>query len=534
MQEGDKVSRTNAKNAALTIFAIGVFMGGLDNGIMSSALTTLIHSFSVSASWGAWIITIYTLGLAVSVPIMAKLSDRYGRKRMFLISITLFGIGSMLVALSDNFTMLLISRVIQSLGGGGIFPIANGYIVATVPKERQGRALGMVGGMNGMSAILGPNIGSFILGLTHDWHWLFWINVPIALLLVIFGLRGITESKSSAKGRLDTFGIILLSIGMLGLMYGLTNLNGANIMSSLQSPHVYGFVLGGVLLLALLLWYEVRVDRRGDDPLIPMSLLRNPAARWTLAVGLASGLILSSVIFLPAYVQTVLGWSANHAGYWYTPMALFSGVGAMGGGAFMDKRGPIVTLAFGSVAAAIGSALFPLWVTSTWQMVIASSIVGLGVGTMLGAPLNFLITERVPNDKSTALGILSLVREVGLTLGPTIFAGFLTRSMSQFPQVVLKNLQGIGVSPASIPPSEMSRMKGVESFGNLSQQIQKIPSAPIRNAILQALHDVSNLGFGHLYWAAFVISACSLLFVLMAWLYRRSGAKKSSVLPAQS
>lgn len=496
-------------------------MGGLDNGIMSSALTTLIHSFGVSASWGAWIITIYTLGLAVSVPIMAKLSDRFGRKRMFLISIVLFGLGSMSVALSHSFTFLLISRVLQSLGGGGIFPIANGYIVATIPVERQGRALGMVGGMNGISAILGPNIGAFILGLTHDWHWLFWINVPIALLLVIFGARGIEESKSPVKGRLDFLGIVALSIGMLGLMYGLTNLKGANILQSLSSPSVYGYVLVGIVLLLFLLWYENRVDKRGDDPLVPMSLLRRPELRWTLAVGFTSGMILSSVIFLPAYVQTVLGWPASQAGYWYTPMALLSGVGAMGGGAFMDKRGPITTLSFGFLTAAIGSALFPLWVTNTWQMVIASSLVGLGVGITLGAPLNFLITERVPDNKSTALGILSLVREVGLTLGPTILAGFITRSMSQFPQAVMDNLKSAGIPVNNIPASELARMKGVQSFGNLTDQIQQIPSAPIRNAILKALHDVSTLGFGHLYWVAFVISALSLVFVAIAAAYRR-------------
>ncbi len=513
--------RTNKQGIALTIFAIGVFMGGLDNGIMSSALTTLIHSFKVSASWGAWIITIYTLGLAVSVPIMAKLSDRYGRKRMFLISIVLFGLGSMSVALSQNFTVLLLSRVLQSLGGGGIFPIANGYIVATIPVERQGRALGMVGGMNGISAILGPNIGSLILGVTNDWHWLFWINVPIALFLVIFGQRGIEESKASAKGRLDFLGIVLLSIGMLGVMYGLTNLNGANFLQSLVSPSVYGYVLVGLCLLFILLGYENKIDKQGKDSLVPMSLLRRPELRWTLAVGLTSGLILSSVIFLPAYVQTILGWSASQAGYWYTPMALFSGVGAMGGGAFMDRKGPIVTLAFGSLAAALGSILFPLWVTTTWQMVIASSLIGLGVGVTLGAPLNFMITEHVQNNKSTALGILSLVREVGLTLGPTIFAGFLTRSMSQFPQQVITNMRSIGISANQIPTSEMARMKGMESFGNLATEIHQIPSIPIQNAILKALHTVSNLGFNQLYFAAFVICAFSLVFILIAGSYRR-------------
>src|SRR5690625_2876399 len=104
----------------ITLFTIGVFMAGLDNGIISTALTTINESFGVSPSWGAWSITLYTLGIAISVPIIGKFSDRYGRKRLFIIEITLFGIGSLLVALSPNFIFLLIARFIQAIGGGGI------------------------------------------------------------------------------------------------------------------------------------------------------------------------------------------------------------------------------------------------------------------------------------------------------------------------------------------------------------------------------------------------------------------------------
>ncbi len=496
-------------------------MGGLDNGIMSSALTTLIHSFQVSANWGAWIVTIYTLGLAVSVPIMAKLSDRYGRKRMFLISIALFGFGSMSVALSHNFTILLISRVVQSLGGGGIFPIASGYIVSTVPVERQGRALGMVGGMSGISAIIGPDIGSGLLSLTHDWHWLFWINVPIAILLIILGQRGIEKHPVETRSRLDFGGLVLLSLGVLGLMYGLTNLKSADILHSLGSPDVYGYVVAGVVLLAALLIYEGRVDSTGGDSLVPMSLLRRVELRWTLAVGFVSGLLLSSVIFLPAYVQTVLGWPSSQAGFWYTPMALFSGVGAMGGGRFMDRRGPIATLVFGIAAAAIGSLLFPLWVTTTWQMVIASSLIGLGVGITLAAPLNFMITERVPENKSTALGILSLVREIGMTLGPALFAGFLTRAFARFPSQLSDNLKAVGISPAQVPSSQLAQMNGIQSFGNLAQQVHRIPNVPVQNALLKTIKDVSTTGFDNLYWAALAVSILGLAFVAIAGLYRR-------------
>ncbi len=516
----------NKQGIALTLFAIGVFMGGLDNGIMSSALTTIISSFGVNANWGSWVVTIYTLGLAVSIPIMAKLSDDYGRKRMFIIGVSLFGVGSMLVALSHSFTMILISRVIQALGGGGIFPIANGYIVSSFPLDKQGKALGMVGGMNGIAAILGPNIGSLILGVTHnDWHWLFWINVPIALLLVIFSMRSIKENKSSANSGLDFIGIVTLSLAMLSLMYSLTNLKGANLGASMSHPQFYAFFVVGVVLLVALLFIENAIARRGKDPLIPMQLFRRTELRWTLLIGLTSGLTLASVIFLPAFNQIILGWPSSQAGYWYTPMALASGVGAMGGGAFMDKRGPIGTLIIGMIAAAIGALLFPLWVHHTWQMVIASAFIGFGVGVTLGAPINFLITENVPDSKSTALGILSLTRTAGMTLGPTVFAGFLSRAMAKFPTLLMKNLSSAGIPPSSIPQSELAKMNAVESFGNINSQVQQIPAPSVRNAILNAIHTVAQQGFNHLYYATLVIALASLVIIAITSYYRSKAMK---------
>src|SRR5690625_301234 len=144
----------------ITLFTIGVFMAGLDNGIISTALTTIYESFQVSPSWGAWSITIYTLGIAISVPIVGKLSDNYGRRRLFLIEIFLFGLGSLLVALSPNFTFLLVARFIQAIGGGGIFIIGSSHVLATLPKKSQGKALGLLGSMHDLSAVIGPNLGA--------------------------------------------------------------------------------------------------------------------------------------------------------------------------------------------------------------------------------------------------------------------------------------------------------------------------------------------------------------------------------------
>lgn len=467
----------------ITLFSIGVFMGGLDNGIMSSALTSIVNGFGVSATWGAWSITIYTLALAVSIPVMAKLSDRYGRKRLFLIGVTLFGIGSSMVALSHFFGLFLFSRLVQGFGGGGIFPIATGYITSTIPRERQGRALGMVGGMNGIAAILGPNIGSLILGATHDWHWLFWINVPIAAALLLFGVLFIAENRSEKVGKFDFLGATLLSAAILSVMYGLTHLQNGSLTSTIAEPGFFGFFGGGLILFVILLFVEKQIKQSGGDPFIPIQLLGRKEIRWTLLVGLASGLILASVIFLPAFNQLVLGWPASQSGYLYTPMALASGVGAMGGGAFMDKRGPIATLFIGMISAFVGAILFPLWVNSTGEMIVASALLGFGVGLTLAAPLNFLMTRDAKGYEASSLGMLSLVRQIGLTIGPILYADFLSRSLAAMPNQMSPNVSKLGAS------------------------------------MVTALHDAAKSGFAGIFMTTAVIAllSCIALFFLRSY-----------------
>lgn len=229
-------NKSSGGSWALTLFCIGVLMAALDNGIISAALTTINSSFDVSANWGAWGVTIYTLGLAISIPIVGKISDRYGRKKLFIVEVALFGLGSLLVALSPNFAFYIVARFIQAMGGGGIFIIGSSHVLSTFPVEKQGKALGILGGMNGIGAILGPNLGSVILDLTGNWHYLFLINVPIAVVLMILGIYKIQETKEPAVGKLDLLGTILLSLAVLSIMYGLTNIEGVSIIDSLLTP----------------------------------------------------------------------------------------------------------------------------------------------------------------------------------------------------------------------------------------------------------------------------------------------------------
>ena len=522
----EKNKNTSSTTWALILFTIGVFMAALDNGIVSAALQTINTSFDVPDNWGAWGVTIYTLGLAISVPIVGKLSDKYGRKKLFIIEISLFALGSFLIAISPNFTFYLISRFIQAMGGGGIFIIGSSYVLSTFPLEKQGKALGLLGAMNGVGAVLGPNIGSFILDLTGNWHYLFLINVPIAIVLVLLGIFKIKESKEPSSKKLDFFGTVLLSFAILGIMYGITNLDGVNLVESFMQPEVYGFILAGVLVFIALLFHEKRLEGKGGDPILPFTLLSKAPYLVTLLIGSLSGALLASMIFVPSFASTILGISESSSGYWMTPLALASGVGAALGGVLADKKGPVFAVAVSGIISFVGFLLFAEWANDGFSFIIASIVAGCGIGVLLGAPLNMLATEKTQNAKGSSLATLSLMRTIGMTLAPTIFAGFLARSYNkvpdlfetEFPDVLQKNLEAAGIDESQMAMAEqMAQSTSGMDMNSLMASIEKIPDEGIRNVIEQSVSDITTMagqsGFSLMYVSAAVMAALILILV---------------------
>ncbi|MBU8580697.1 MFS transporter [Bacillus paralicheniformis] len=502
---------------AVLLFTIGVFMAALDNGIISAALTTINDSFQVSPSWGAWGITLYTLGLAVSVPIVGKLSDRYGRKKLFIIEVLLFGAGSLLVALSQNFPMFLLARLIQSLGGGGIFIIGSSHILTALPKEKQGTALGLLGAMNGIAAVLGPNIGSFILDMTGSWHWLFLINLPIAAVLIILSVPLMKETKGGTQKPLDLAGTVMLSLGILAVMYGITNINGQHMSAVLSDPKVYCFLLIGCALFAGLIFYEKRIELKGGDPILAYSLLKNKVFQWTLFIGFLSGGLLAAVIFIPAYAEQYLHVAPEKAGYWMTPLALASGIGAGLGGMLADRKGPVKAAWLSGIISFAGFLLLSVWVTEKWEFVLASIIAGVGFGFLLGAPLNMLVSEAAKQDYGTALGTLSLVRQMGMTLAPALYAGYITAGYENIGTHIKQKLNDAGM-----PIKEFTG--GESDVSRLNESLSQIPDPKVKDIISEAIHESVGTGFFNLYFTAAVLSLAVIASVSILSLYRKKQA----------
>ena len=540
-----KEKSSSSQTWALLLFSIGVFMAQLDNGIISSALTTINRDFDVSANWGTWGITIYTLGLSISLPIVGKLSDRFGRKKLFFVEIFLFGLGSLLVALSPSFSFYLFARLLQSLGGGGIFIIGSSHILSTVPAAKQAQYLGMLGGMSGIASVLGPNVGSFLLDLTGKWHVLFLINVPIAIFLLVFGILKLTESSDPSPGRLDLVGTIILSVGILCLMLGLTNID-VDVLESLQRTDVWAYLLGGIVLIAILLFYEGRLERKQNgDPILPMKLIRQPRYLIVLLIGTLSGGMLAAMIYIPAYTEQVLGIAAEKSGYWMTPLALASGVGAGMGGVLVAKRGPIFTVIASGLITAIGFALFPLWLEVKWQFIVASAVGGVGIGVILGAPLNILATEGLTKDKGTALASLSLLRQIGMTLAPTIYAGFLARAFNNmgtlfkedFPDILQRNLDAVELSAeaqAELGAIGRQMASGAASMSEteMAEVVNSIQDPTLKAVIEDSVAEVTKIaaqnGFDGMYTTAAIIGVAVVAAALILMPLRRRFQKRQA------
>jgi len=483
----------------IILFTIGVFMAGLDNGIISAALTTIYNSFHVSPSWGAWSVTIYTLGVAVSVPIIGKLSDKYGRKRLFIVEVLLFGLGSLLVALSPTFTMLLISRLIQAIGGGGIFIIANSYILATLPKDKQGKMLGMIGGMHGLSAIVGPNVGALILRLTGMWEWMFLINIPIAAFLLFMAVRTMPETKADTTQPLDLIGAVYITIAVLAFMYGITNIDGLALKESILSVTVFPYLLAGLFLFIYFLRYEKRLEARCGDPIVAYSLLRGRAFQLTMVLGFLAGAFLSSIIFIPSYVQQVLQVSAENAGFWLTPLAFASAVGAGLGGVLTDRIGSVRTVFLAGLFGLSGFFLFYIADQSLFSFLCASTLAGIGLGFLLGAPLNALVGEFARGDQyGSALGALSLMRQIGLALFPTIFASFVSGSVMRIEPTIQAHVEEDVIS---LPDVESG-----EGYGEIISAIEKIIDPFMQEQLLAIVRSVMHTGFKQMFFTAIIVS----------------------------
>lgn len=515
------VKRPSSKSLGFAVLLVGVFMAALDNGIISAALTTINSSFDVSATAGSWGITLYTLGLAVATPIVGKLADRYGRKKLFLIEVIIFTIGSLGVALSPNFELFLAARLLQSFGGGGIFIIASSHVLSTYAKDVQGSKLGLLGGMNGIASVVGPNIGSFLMDLTGSWHWLFLINVPIGVLLVIFGYTALQETKTEVLSKIDFLGISLLSFSILSVMFAVNNLGSGGLFNW----STLGLLILGVIIFAVLIAVEKRNEQTQKvDAILPYHLLRKTTYAVTMFMGMLSGVFIGSVIFIPSFAEQILGITAAKSGYWMTPLALASGIGAAGGGFFVDKKGPVKTLIYSGLISIIGFGGLALFTDTKLTFIVFSVIAGIGFGFTLGAPLTLLTSNAAGEQKGSAIGTLSVARQIGLTISPIVFAAFIQRGFSKLGSLIPEKLAAHGIDPNAVLEGAVKQVSG-SNYADVQQSIAQIPDREVQDALHEAFQAAVHAAYQPIYLTT---AGAALVLILAVSIFSKKFAEDAA------
>ncbi|MGD8339626.1 MAG: MFS transporter [Gammaproteobacteria bacterium] len=404
--------------SVLLILFGGVFLGALDIAIVGPALPAIEAEFALGSRQTAAIFSVYILFSLLSAPLLASLSDRRGRRSVYVGCLLLFGSGSLLVAMASSFEALLIGRAIQAIGAGGTLPVASAVVADTFPVERRGKALGLIGAVFGLAFVIGPLVGSFFL--QWSWRWLFVVNLPLVVVLTASSLVLLEDRPSLQAAAFDWAGTALLALGLSSLAIGAVRLDyGGDNLLGIGTTSVVAFGLAACLLYAF--W---KVELRAESPVVWPNLLRSRQMRIICALGLATGLVEASMVFLPTLAVSALDVSPSRASFMLLPLVAALIAGSVLAGATLDRVGVKPVVLGGMALTVLGLCLFSLLPLGTATFYAAGITVGLGLSSLLGAPLRYAaLEEGGASERGASQGLLTVCLSVGRLFGSSVTGG---------------------------------------------------------------------------------------------------------------
>ncbi|MFF9351710.1 DHA2 family efflux MFS transporter permease subunit [Streptomyces sp. NPDC014734] len=407
------------------ILIIGIIAVLLDTTIVNVAINTLRQELNVSVSTIQWVNTGYLLALGMVIPLTAWTVARFGAKRMWLFSLTLFLVGSVLSGMAWDINSLIGFRVLQGIGGGLMFPILQTLLLQAAGAQRVGRLMAVVGMPAVVVPILGPVAGGLIIS-NASWRWIFLINIPICLIGLVLAWRGLPESPGRSKSGLDVLGLVLLSPALAGMLYGLSQVGarGGFAHASVIVP-----VAAGLILLAAF----IRHALRSDEPVVDVRLFQLRSFTGSGVLLFISGLSLYGVMMLlPLYYQQVGGHSALKTGLLLVPQGVGSLLTRGPAGRLTDKLGPRPVVLVGMTLTVLGIAAYTQAAHSPNFVVLSASLVVLGAG--LGAATVSVMTAAFqglqPGQIPHASSATRILQQVGGSFGTAVLAVILQWQLS--------------------------------------------------------------------------------------------------------
>ena len=407
------------KKALMALLMAGVLMGALDLAIIGPALPAIQAEFGMTTRGLAWLFNLYVLGQLVGTPLLAKMSDRLGPRPIYITSIFLFAVGSLLLVIGPDTKWLFIGRVIQGFGGAGIFPVAVAVIGDVFPPEKRGSVLGLLGAVFGIAFLIGPILGGILLQFA--WQWLFLINIPIAVGLIIGAWRLLPEGTVGKDHKpFDLGGAVTLSVGLTSLAIAVTNADTTNLLVSLTNLQVWPFLLCFLLLTP---WFW-RLEKSAADPIIKPAFFQNRQITMAVSISLGIGAMQSAGAFFPALAVSAMGITAANAAWLLLPGVLCTTIASPLVGASINRVGTRTLILCGLTFIAAGYMIFGLVDVTVAVFITASCVAGLGFASALGAPIRVVVlNEARPEDRGAAQGLLNVSLNIGQLLGAALVGG---------------------------------------------------------------------------------------------------------------
>ena len=510
-----------AKLEILGAILLALFLFALDQTVVGTALPRIVTDLNGNDLY-TWAVTVYLLTATISGPIYGKLSDLFGRRPIVIWAVGLFLVSSVFAGLSQQMWQLILFRGLQGLGGGAVFPIALAVVADLYTPAERGKYLGLFGAVFGVASLVGPGIGGFITD-TFSWHWIFFVNVPVALISLIVLWRLLPPIRRPEAARhIDYLGTVVFALAIAPFLIGLTNKQSGD----WTDPAVGGLIAVGLAFGALFVFIESRVP----EPIVPLALFRIRA--FTISVAamfLAAFGFFTAVIFLPRWFQTVAGASATESGYNLLPLLAGLIVSAIASGQIVARTGRYKVLMFGSLLL-LGLGLWLLTglrsetdrpVLWLW-MVLA----GLGIGPSF-AVFTLVVQNTVSPDRiGVATGSLTFFQQIGGTVGLTVASTlFASRLVAEIPI----QLVSAGVPPAFVTQFAAGGAGGgggsldLTGTGDLGQRIlASLPDAvrpmvePLIPAIVNGIHEAFSIALASTFWvgiAGALLAAVLVLFL---------------------
>jgi EmrB/QacA subfamily drug resistance transporter len=488
--------------AVLIVVSLGFFMTLLDLTIVNIAIPNLITKLHASLDDVLWVINAYALVLAVLVITAGRLGDLIGPRIMFTSGIAVFTAASAACGLAPSPGWLIGFRAVQGLGAAMLMPQTLTIITNTFPPERRGAAFGVWGAVAGVATIAGPTLGGLLV-TAFDWRWIFFVNLPIGVIVLVITPIIIPDLRLGRRHRIDIPGVLLASAALLAICYGLVEgqkYNWGKITGFISIPLILG--LGVVLLIAFLLVQKLTQDK---EPLVPFAVFRNrnySVVNWVsfvLAIGMMG-------IFLPLtiYFQSVLGFSALKAGLAMAPASVVSMFVAPVAGRMTDKIGGKFILMSGLTLFGVGMGWLALIArpSSSWPSFVAPLIVaGLGMGCIFAPMVTVAMRNIEPRMAGAASGVLNTIRQVGLVIG-TAAVGALLQN-----RLVSSIADQASTRSAALPPQVRGRFVsevnssaqngiqvGAGQSGGSTHLAQGLPAQVVAE-IARIAHDVFTFAF---------------------------------------